>query len=360
MANDKTRTISPLIKTIGDFMTLLKLVMALVFAGYCFSGLTLIRPDEIGLILRMGRLHGSTPVDQILNPGWVLALPKPFDEVLRIPVKQIQQVKIRELAAVEKKDEADYRTINPLNEGYCVSGDANIFQASILVKYQISDPIKAIFGFSASYNTFSSLVHDLTVAEMTRVAAGFPIDGLLSESKKELSTQVKERVQKQLDRIQTGLSLVSLEIEEIAPPTYLKRDFEEVNSAFINRHNFINDARSLSEEKLPKARGNAGEMVNKARSYQQTVVAEATANAGRFNQLLTAWQNNPEEVKLEMTAKVQKLVIEKMRRMVVVPGGEAAAAGVRLMFDTSTGSSLPVPTNVNPAYDELSDEEEED
>ncbi len=339
-------------KTIGDFMSLLKAFMALVFVGYCLSGLTLIKPEEVGLILRMGKLSGNTRVDQIINPGWLLALPQPFDEVLKVPVKQILQIRIRELAAVSKKEEADYRSIDPLQEGYCISGDENIFQASILVKYQISDPIKAIFNFTNSFDTFNRMIHDLTIAEMTRVAAGFTIDGLLSENKKQLSMQVRDRVQAQLEKLASGLSLVSVEIEEIAPPTFLKRDFEEVNSAFINRHNFINDARSLSEEKLPKARGTASEMTNGALGYQQTVVAQASANAGRFEQLLQAWQKNPEEVKLEMSARTNKLVIEKMRRMVVVPAGEAAAAGIKLIFDTNAGNALPVPENVNPFYDE--------
>ena len=159
------RTTSPLVKTIEDFMTLLKVVMFLVFVGYCLSGLTLIKPDEIGMILRMGKLNGKTPVDQILNPGWVLALPQPFDEVLKIPVKQILQVRISELAAISKAEAADYRSIDPLQEGYCISGDENIFQASILVKYQISEPTKAIFKLSDSFSTFNRMIHDLTIAE---------------------------------------------------------------------------------------------------------------------------------------------------------------------------------------------------
>lgn len=352
-----TRKTSPLIKTINDFMSLVKGLMAVVFIGYCFSGLTVIKPDEVGLILRMGKLSGSTRVDQVHNPGWVFALPQPFDEVLRVPVKQILQVKITELAAAVKKDESDYRSIDPLKEGYCISGDENIFQASILVKFQIADPIKAVFNQTASFSTFQRLIHDLTVAEMTRVAGRFTIDGLLSENKKQLSMQVKEQVQQQLDKLASGLALVSVELEELSPPTFLRRDFEEVNSAFINRRNFINDARSLSEEKLPKARGSASEMVNAAKAYQQTVTAQATADAGRFEQLLQAYLNNPDEVKQEMTAKVQKLVFEKMRNIVVFPGLDGSPAAVRTIIGGTTARPLSPPTNVNPFYDEVEEDE---
>lgn len=343
---------TPLIKTINDFMSLLKALMVLVFIGYCFSGLTIINPDEIGLILRMGKLNGMTRLDQIHNPGWLLALPQPFDEVLKIPVKQILEVKIRELAAINSKNEIDRTSIDPLKEGYCISGDENIFQASILVKYQISDPIQAVFGFTASFSTFNRLIYDLTVAEMTRVAARFNIDGLLSENKKQLSEQVKALVQAQLDKLLSGLTLVSVEIEELAPPVFLKRDFEEVNSAFINRRNFINEANSLSEEKLPKARGAASEMINGAHAYKQTVVAEATAEAGRFEKLLRAYSENTEEVKLEMSSRVHKLVIEKMRNMVVFPSLKDCQAGIRSVLNGNGKSILPQPVSVNPFYDE--------
>ena len=122
---------TPLLKTINDFMKLVKGFMALVFIAYLFSGITLIQPDEVGVILRMGKLAGDTPLDQVHEPGWLFAFPKPFDSVIKIPVKRILEVPISELAArpdVPKDDSGNISTIDPTREGYCISADENIFQ----------------------------------------------------------------------------------------------------------------------------------------------------------------------------------------------------------------------------------------
>ncbi len=332
---------SALIKTVHDFMTLLKGFMLLVFIAFCFSGLTLVNPDEVGLILRNGKLVGENRMDQIHQPGWVLAFPRPIDQVLKVPVKQILEVRIIELAAkkaaAKEENKPEQRSIDPLKEGYCISADENIFQVSIFVKYQITDPVAAVFKFTSSFATFEKMIHDFTVSEMVKVSSGFSIDGILSEDKKQIAQLVKERVQVLLDKLETGLSIVSLEFEEISPPEFLKRDFEEVNTAFINRRNFINDARSLSEEKLPKARGKASEMVNQAHAYADTVVAEASAEADKFSQILQAYQQNPEEVRMSMIDEGRRKLIGAMKKMVVLPPVSQFESGIRLFL----GGSAP-------------------
>lgn len=336
-------------------MTLLKGLMLLVFVGFCFSGVTLVKPDEVGLILRMGKLVGENRVDQVHQPGWVLAFPGPIDEVLKIPVKQILEVRIRELAALPaSKDEKapERRSIDPLQEGYCISADENIFQVTIFVKYQITDPVAAVFKFNSSFSTFEKMIRDFTVSEMVKVAARFNIDGILSEDKKQISQLVKERVQALLDKLETGLTLVSLEFEEISPPEFLKRDFEEVNTAFINRRNFINDARSLSEEKLPRARGKASEMVNQAEGYAESVLAEATAEADKFSQILQAYLQNPEEVRMNMINEGRKKLIGAMKKLVVLPPVTEFESGVRIFLGGSAGAPAALPFDSRKLYEE--------
>ena len=144
---------TPLLKTINDFMKLVKGFMILVFVAYLFSGITLIKPGEVGIILRMGKLVGDNPANQIHKPGWMFALPKPFDTVIKIPDMKILQVGIRELASSNRPNDAkgNISSIDPTIEGYCISGDENIFQTSIFVKYQITDPIKLIFWLHDSF-----------------------------------------------------------------------------------------------------------------------------------------------------------------------------------------------------------------
>lgn len=326
-------------------MLLLKIVMGIVFALYCLSGITLVKPDEVGMILRLGRLVGSNRIDQVHQPGWIWAFPKPIDQVIKMPVKQIREVRISELAAISKEKDLDYRNIDPVSEGYCISADENIFQAKILVKYQITDPVVAVFNFANGFAGIEALIRDLTICELVKVAGRFNIDGILSENKKQLSQQVHEYVQKRLDKIESGLTLLSLEFEEIAPPVFLQRDFEEVNTAYINRRDFINEAQSLREEKIPGASAKASKKISEAESYEQTILAEATAETGKFNELLQAYQENPEEISLNMIYQAHQAIILGTQNMFVFPSEKNSAAAVRLYIGgMKKTESLPTPS----------------
>lgn len=333
----KTDNPTPLLKTINDFMKLVKAFMVLVFISYLFSGITLVKPDEVGIILRMGKLVGENAIDQIHEPGWMFALPKPFDEVKKIPVKRILQVKITELATknMQRSEEGNISSIDPTQEGYCISADENIFQTSVFVKYQISDPIKLMLLYSNPIRLAQTLVHDLTVSEMISVSCRFNIDGLFTKDKKELSQQVMDNVQQKLDKINSGLTIVSLEVLEMVPPPFLKFDFEDVQSAFVDQHQFINQAKSSRETKLPEAQSAYEENINKAMAYSEEIVAKATAEASQFTKMLEAYEENPQEVSLEMKNKTLKSITEKSGNLIVFPDSKTAQGNTTLLLGTN-------------------------
>src|ERR1700757_824592 len=65
---------------------------------YAFSGITVVKSDEVAVILRWGRLVGDTPALQEHGPGLLFALPRPVDQVVRVPVKHVWEVRITTLA----------------------------------------------------------------------------------------------------------------------------------------------------------------------------------------------------------------------------------------------------------------------
>ena len=55
---------------------------------YALSSLTVVRPDQVAVVLRWGRLVGASPALQQHGPGLLLALPRPIDQVIRVPIKR--------------------------------------------------------------------------------------------------------------------------------------------------------------------------------------------------------------------------------------------------------------------------------
>lgn len=346
-----------LTRTVDDVMVFLKLIMILVFIAYWLSGIRVIKPGQIGLVTRFGSLKGSTPAEQIHKPGWVFALPRPIEEVLIVPVKQVREFKITELsrysvisssmsenASSKDKNTALLaantfdmsETIDPVQEGYCISGDQNIFQTTIIVKYQISDPVAACFSF-IQRDTFDNLLNSVIVAEMTHTSGEISIDGILSRQKQELAYKVKTRSQKRLDDLNTGIILLSIEFQELSPPMQVNRAFEEVNTAAINRKKEINDAKSFKEEVIPQSMARARSTVNNAHVYTEEIMASSQGNSEAYVKLLSAFKINPIQIKADMINKSRMKIFSKVKDIIVLPTFLDAPVG----FSTIIQGSAP-------------------
>ena len=67
---------------------------------YAFSGITVVKSDEVAVILRWGRLVGDTPALQEHGPGLLFAFPRPIDQVVRVQVKHVWEVQVSTLAGM--------------------------------------------------------------------------------------------------------------------------------------------------------------------------------------------------------------------------------------------------------------------
>ncbi|MEM9413130.1 MAG: SPFH domain-containing protein, partial [Planctomycetota bacterium] len=112
------------------------LVLGLFVLFWC-SGITTVGPGEVALVLRFGELTGSSQAEQVRQPGLLLALPFPIDEVIRVPVKQEREVVLSAL-----RSESSARGISKqILPGYALSGNQNIIEADMTLKYRIKDPV---------------------------------------------------------------------------------------------------------------------------------------------------------------------------------------------------------------------------
>ena len=95
--------------------------VAVMVVLYAFSGVTIVRSDEVAVVLRWGRLVGATPALQEHGPGLLFAFPRPIDRVVRVPVKHVSEITVTTLASTSS--DAESTTLDPLREGYALTGD---------------------------------------------------------------------------------------------------------------------------------------------------------------------------------------------------------------------------------------------
>jgi modulator of FtsH protease HflK len=284
------RLAAPLAGLLDDAWQRMHWWVATMAVLYALSGITIVKPDEVAVILRWGRLVGDTPALQEHGPGLLFAFPRPIDSVVRVQVKHVWEVPISTLAASAPGDEPpDDSALNPLTEGYALTGDHNIVQVVMVARYRVRDPAEWAFSGPRPEDVLRAEV----TAAMVRSLGEMGIDQVLSDGRKALIATAARRAQKGLDAAHSGLELSSLELTALAPPQALAKEFDAVQSAFIGAETSKKEAQAYAAMAIPQAQAEANAEVQAARGDADTALARAQGESGAFLALDREYKANP-------------------------------------------------------------------
>jgi membrane protease subunit HflK len=268
-------------------------VAAALFAAYLLSGVTLVQPGEVALVLRLGRLQGTTREQQIKSPGLLITFPSPIDRVIRVPVKEEGEVVIQELWKSLTDSGPAHEAIDPLKEGYCLTGDQNILQTRLVAKYRIDDPV----AFALSVEDPKGLVHDAVMAAATETIAGWRVDDALrlrdERTQESLAPVVQRSAQLRLDKVPCGLILSALEFKEIHPPRHLRAEFEKAQTARVEKNTRRREAEGFAAREVPKAEAERNRLIQEAVANGSGLKARASAEVSLFSKLYDEYRRNP-------------------------------------------------------------------
>jgi membrane protease subunit HflK len=269
--------------------------LGLLLIAYLGSGVRIVGPDEVALVLRFGALAGATPAEQVHGPGLLIALPKPMDEVLRVPVARVFELEMRALHW--DRGEGGYRSpsrpsIDPETEGYLLTGDNNLLHAVVVARYQISDPV----AWSLYQPDHERLLRNTVISALVRTAGEMPVDAVLAEGRKQLLDTTQLRAQARLDAVGSGIQVVAVELTDLSPPTQVREEFSAVQSAFIQSETQLKAAKEYRERTLPAARAERDAMVRRAEGEANALLAQARGEAAAFEGLVAEARGNRDVV----------------------------------------------------------------
>jgi membrane protease subunit HflK len=254
---------------------------------YALSGITVVKPAEVAVVLRWGRLVGATPALQQHGPGLLIAFPRPIDEVVRVETKRISELWISTFAT--PGDWTYDSTLDPVTSGYALTGDRNVVQAEMIARYRVKDPVAwAFYGPDEE-----DVLRFEVTAMMVRSLGEMGVDRVLSEGRKDLVATAMQRAQAGLDAVHSGLELSSLELVRLAPPGALLSAFEGVQSAFIGAETRKKEALAFAQQAIPDAQAAADRAVQGARAAAAGDAARAKGEADAFLALAREYRANP-------------------------------------------------------------------
>lgn len=299
---------------------IVKVVMVLLVIVFLGSGFFTVGPQERAVVLRFGKPVGEGQ-EALLGPGLHFALPYPIDEVVKVPITEVQRITStvgwyfvtpeQEVAGTEPIPSP---SLNPVIDGYVVTADKNIIHARAILNYRIEDPIQYVFGFAGTTNgpfngaSASNLVLNALNDALVQSAAEYKVDDILTRDVFGFKDAVKRRVAERLARHRLGVVVEQLDVVT-RPPLSLKSDFARVSDAAQRRDNLISEARTYQNQTLSKAGAQSAALVNTAESDRTWYVESLKAEASRFNDLLPKYRANPELfVQLRLTETVGRVM----------------------------------------------------
>jgi membrane protease subunit HflK len=260
---------------------------------YALSGITIIRPDEVAVILRWGHLVGDTPALQEHGSGLLFAFPRPIDRVVRVQVKHVWETRIETLNSLDTNASMYERTLDPLTQGYALTGDQNIVHVEMVARYRVRDPAEWAFY---SPNPDNILRVEVSAA-MVRSLGEMRVDRVLADGRKSLIETVTSRAQAGLDAAHSGLELSSLELTRLAPPRALVPEFDAVQSAFIRAQTQTNEANAFVQSAIPEAHAQTDAAIQDEQGKADSVLSIAKGESDAFLALEHEYRENPSVVR---------------------------------------------------------------
>ncbi|MHC4425505.1 MAG: protease modulator HflK [Planctomycetota bacterium] len=165
-----------------------------------------------------------------------------------------------------------------------------------------------------------SLFEDTVVTEMVN----YTIDEAISSEKDRIQERMRTLLQKKLDKIESGIKVVSVQLTQSVSPRQVKDAFQASMDASQTSQTTITNARAYAEDTLNKAGGAAQEEIAEARFYRTKVVETAKANADYLQRLLPEYRQRPKLVIQQIYLDAIEQIFDNADEKFVVQTAEGA------------------------------------
>ncbi|MHC4148332.1 MAG: SPFH domain-containing protein [Planctomycetota bacterium] len=365
--------------------TILKIIMVVLVGYFLVSGFETVGSDEQALVLRFGKIRGVGE-ERILGPGLHWVFPYPIDRMVKIPVAKKTNLAVNSFWYFQHQSELLPRgpktrirvpeTLNPVRDGYCLTrsaeqsrntagsagSDYNIAHSKWQLTYQIGDPERFFRNVytdditpGQSYadvitKSITPLLEYLVEGSVVNAMVNYTIDQVIQNPGR-ISEHVEKLLQQKLDKIQSGVNVVSIQLTERTWPRQVDDAFLASIKAGQARPRAISQAKGYAENALNEAGGpvalellnmledtnsteqqrellwsqlaGAGqEKIARARAYRTKVVETAKANAEYLQKLLPEYRKRPDLVIQEIYQDAIETVLNNADEKIIIQPAE--------------------------------------
>lgn len=271
------------------------------------NSIRIIRTTDNGVVLRWGR-YSST-----LTPGLHFVIPF-VDKVYNVPVTIVQ------------KEEFGFRTSSLgersswnnelLLESSMLTGDLNIINVEWVVQYKIVDPKAWLFNVHEKER--QNTVRDVARAIINSLVGDRAILDIMGEERNNIQAFAKDLMNEKYAGLGLGISVSSVQLQNVVPPHDVQEAFEDVNIAIQDMNRLINEGKEAYNREIPKTKGEADKLLQQAQGYASERINMAEGDVARFNLVYEEYQKSPLVTKRRLYLETLGEVFENSEKLTIV------------------------------------------
>ena len=281
---------------------------------WLLTGIYIVGPDEVGVVQTLGKYSRAA------QSGLNYHFPYPIETVSTPKVTEVKRIEIG-FRTVGKNQ---YQTIS--RESLMLTGDENIVDAEMIVQYKIKDPVAYTFNFIEPELT----VRQASEASLRTVVGRHNIDEALTSGKFMIQEESKKLIQNILDKYNTGILVVAVQLQDVSPPEQVISAFKDVASAKEDKNRMVNQAEGYRNDVIPKARGEAQAQIREAEGYKKARIARAEGDVSKFNAVLKEYRKSKEVTETRLFLETAEEILSN-REKIIVPDGKEGSNLINLL-----------------------------
>ncbi|MBF0210572.1 MAG: FtsH protease activity modulator HflK [Desulfamplus sp.] len=314
----------------GGFLMLIVLFF-LFFGSSMFFTVDI---DEVGVIQRFGKYN------RISQPGLNFKLPSGIEKVTKVKIKRVYkeefgfstgQTEVGGIAPARLGE-------NPDMVASMLTGDLNVAVAPWIVQYRISDPYNYLFRV----NNVNAILRDMAEATMRTVVGDRSINEVISK-REEIAVAARELLQTELSQAETGIQIVTIEMQKTNVPPPVQPSFNEVNEAVQEKEQLVYKAKEEYNKAIPAARGEAQRIIKDAEGYAIDRVNRAMGDAARFSSLYKEYIDAKEITEKRLYLEAMSEILPKLGKKYILDSEKTNLLPLLNMGDSTGGASKVAP-----------------
>jgi membrane protease subunit HflK len=298
------------------------IIAALVLLRGVFASFYTIEPGEQGIVLRFGKYSRTA------GPGLNFKIPY-MEDMVRVNVETVR----KEEFGLQKTA----RSSGDDSESLMLTGDKNVINVAWIVQYKIKDPYQFLFKVS----DVAQAVRDNSETVIRRIVGNMDFDYVLG-NRITLADTGRQELQRDLNKLETGVDIVTLQLLDITPTDEVKPAFNEVNEADQDMKRLINEAEETYNRLIPKARGSAKQTVEEAHGYAVQRVNDAKGETARFKAIAAEYEKAKEVTRQRMYLETMQSILPQVRQMYIMHGGAQPALPFLNLNGAGSGDMPPL------------------